>query len=164
MMLKTEKVYRGIRAGRISVEPRFDGNAPSWPLLDETLAGWPRRLFFAGLYTVFYLGFATAWWQFLLIPLHVYMGPLHGAIVNWAGHRVGYRNFDSDDDSTNALPFDFLTMGELFQNNHHADAQNPNFAAGPFELDPTYQVMRLFDHLGIIEMDAPRTFAAEVRS
>ena len=56
------------------------------------------------------------------------MGPVHGAIVNWAGHKIGYRNYDSDDNSKNTLVFDVLTMGELFQNNHHKWGQAPNFA------------------------------------
>ena len=33
------------------------------------------------------------WAFFLLLPVHFLMGPFHGAIVNWAGHKYGYRNF-----------------------------------------------------------------------
>ena len=80
------------------------------------------------------------------------MGPVHGAIVNWAGHKVGYRNYDSDDNSKNTLVFDVLTMGELFQNNHHKWGQAPNFAVRVFEIDPAYQIMRVFGALGIIDM------------
>jgi stearoyl-CoA desaturase (delta-9 desaturase) len=80
------------------------------------------------------------------------MGPVHGAIVNWCGHKYGYRNFASDDVSRNTLPFDFLTGGELFQNNHHESAMSPNFAARWFEIDPTYQVMRVLAALKVIDM------------
>jgi stearoyl-CoA desaturase (delta-9 desaturase) len=155
MMLRTEKMYRGIKAGRVPVDPRFEGGHPDWPFVDRTLGGWPRRLFFAALYTLFYVRFATAPWQFALIPLHLYMGPMHGAIVNWGGHRLGYRNFDDGDASRNTLPFDFLTMGELFQNNHHRDAMRPDFAVRWFEIDPAWQVMRLFHRLGIIAIASP---------
>ena len=48
--------------------------------------------------------------------------------------------------------FDFVTLGELFQNNHHNFAMSPNFAARRFELDPTYPVIRLFAALGIINL------------
>ena len=54
--------------------------------------------------------------------------------------------------SRNTLPFDFLTAGELFQNNHHKFPMSPNFAARWFEIDTTYQVMRLLQRLGIIDM------------
>jgi stearoyl-CoA desaturase (delta-9 desaturase) len=87
------------------------------------------------------------------------MGPVHGAIVNWAGHKYGYRNFETGDASKNTFWFDFLTVGELFQNNHHKHSNRPNFAARAFEIDPTYQVMRVFDWLGIIQLDGRRRAA-----
>jgi stearoyl-CoA desaturase (delta-9 desaturase) len=90
--------------------------------------------------------------MFALVPMHYLMGPIHGAIVNWCGHKYGYRNFDSEDKSRNTLIFDFVTAGELFQNNHHKFAMSTNFAARWFEIDPTYQVMRLFNWIGIIDM------------
>ena len=61
---------------------------------------------------------------------------IHGAVVNWCGHKYGYRNFNSDDDSRNTLMVDVLAMGELFQNNHHARSRNANFAQRWFELLP----------------------------
>jgi fatty-acid desaturase len=48
--------------------------------------------------------------------------------------------------------FDVLTMGELFQNNHHKYGQSPNFAVRWFEIDPAYQAIRVFGWLGIIDM------------
>src|SRR5947209_11811816 len=114
------------------------------------------RLVWIGLYTAFYVAFATAWWQFLLLPFHFLMGPVHGAIVNWAGHKYGYQSFDNGDQSRNTLPFDFVTMGELFQNNHHKFGMSPNFAARPFELDPTWQVMRVLAKLRLIEIATPQ--------
>ena len=49
-------------------------------------------------------------------------------------------------------PIDFLTGGELCQNNHHKYPMSPNFAARWFEIDTTYQVMKVFHFLGIIDM------------
>ena len=66
------------------------------------------------------------------------MGPIHGAIVNWCGHKYGYANFDNGDKSKNSTPFDFFMLGELFQNNHHKRPNNANFAAKWFEFDPVY--------------------------
>jgi stearoyl-CoA desaturase (delta-9 desaturase) len=48
--------------------------------------------------------------------------------------------------------FDVLTMGELFQNNHHKWGQSPNFGVRWFEIDPAYQMMRVLALVGIIDM------------
>ena len=99
-----------------------------------------------------YLCLATAWWQFLLLPVHRVMGPVHGAIVNWCGHRYGYRNYATNDPSRNLLPFDFLTLGELFQNNHHRAPGRLNFAARRFEFDPTFAVLRFVARTGALRL------------
>jgi stearoyl-CoA desaturase (delta-9 desaturase) len=120
-----------------------------------------------------YIAYAPHWAWFLLLPIHYLMGPLHGAIVNWGGHKYGYRNFDTDDRSRNALPFDFLTMGELFQNNHHRYGQSLNFGARWWEIDPSYYVIRGFAALGIISVvkgqqqrypEAPKPIAEPILS
>jgi stearoyl-CoA desaturase (delta-9 desaturase) len=152
MMLETARRYSHYVTGRKSPEARFLGGYPEWPALERTFGHWPSRIAFGALYTLFYRRFATRRWQYLLLPLHFVMGPVHGAIVNWCGHRYGYRNFRTRDLSCNSLPVDALCMGELFQNNHHARPANPDFAARRFELDPTWQVMRLLARLKLIRM------------
>jgi stearoyl-CoA desaturase (delta-9 desaturase) len=157
MMWRTKQRYSGISNGSIQPEARFLGGYPEWPFLDTIGQSYWGRLAWVGVYFVIYMVFATAWWQWLLFPFTCIMGPLHGAIVNWCGHMYGYRNYDTGDDSKNTLPVDVLTMGELFQNNHHRNSRAANFARRWFELDPTYQVMRLLDFLGVITLLKPKT-------
>lgn len=153
MMLATKKTYDDYAYDRVKPEARFDGGAPRWKLVDNTLGqNWLFRVMWMSLYVVFYWQFATAPWQWVFLPMHWVMGPIHGAIVNWCGHKYGYQNFDNGDHSVNMLPWDFLIGGELFQNNHHKYGQAPNFAVRKWELDPTYQVMRLLNALHIIDM------------
>jgi stearoyl-CoA desaturase (delta-9 desaturase) len=80
------------------------------------------------------------------------MGPIHGAIVNWCGHKYGYSNFDNKDKSKNTTPFDFLMLGELFQNNHHRHPNSANFGKRWFEIDPVYPVMKLMHWMRIITL------------
>ncbi|WP_239013917.1 acyl-CoA desaturase [Archangium violaceum] len=157
MMLHTKKRYDDYAYDRKQPEPRFLGGYPEWPLVDRTLGqSWVMRLAWGALYTAFYVAFATSPWQFLLLPIHFVMGPVHGAIVNWCGHKYGYRNFSNGDDSRNTLPVDILCMGELFQNNHHKYGMSPDFAARRWELDPTWQVMRVLARLGVIHIATPQ--------
>jgi stearoyl-CoA desaturase (delta-9 desaturase) len=164
MMWQTAKIFGGIRTRTLPVEARFEGGYPEWRLLDETLYGWGPGLAWAALYTLFYVHFATTPWLFLLLPVHFVMGPVHGAIVNWFGHRLGYRNFRSRDDSRNSLPLDLFTGGELMQNNHHHACQSPNFASRWFELDTTWQWMRLLGALRIIDLRRAVTMKARRRA
>lgn len=157
MMWATKNRYHGLVVREETPEPRFDGGYPEWEALDRLGDNWAVRVAWGAAYTLFYMAFATAWWQLLLLPIHWLMGPVHGAIVNWCGHRYGYRNFDNGDDSRNTLVFDFVTLGELFQNNHHKYGQRPNFAVRWFEVDPAYQVMRVLDWMGVIKLgEKPR--------
>ena len=157
MMKRTLSMYIDIGDGRFPVEPRFEGGYPEWKLFDRTLSNYPVSVAWGTAYGLYYIHFATHWWMFLFLPFHWFMGPVHGMIVNWFGHKVGYRNYDSDDNSKNTLIFDVLTMGELFQNNHHKFGQSPNFAVRWFEIDPAYQIMRLLAALRIIDMSRSQT-------
>jgi stearoyl-CoA desaturase (delta-9 desaturase) len=154
MMWNTKERYDDYAYRRVEPEARFDGGYPEWPALDKLSQSWTVRVGFCAAYTLVYVLFAPSWIWFALLPAHFIMGPIHGAIVNWCGHMYGYRNFETDpgDRSRNTLVFDFLTLGELFQNNHHKFGMSPNFAVRWFELDPTWQVMRGMAAVGIIKL------------
>lgn len=155
LMLATKKRYEDFNRGGIVPDPRLLNPAPpDWPLIDNFGRGWLSKILFGTSYTLFYLFFAPHWVYFLLLPVHYIMGPIHGAIVNWCGHKYGYRNFETTriDNSKNTLFFDFVTGGELFQNNHHKYFTSPNFAVRWFEIDPTYPVIKLLAKLKVIQL------------
>jgi stearoyl-CoA desaturase (delta-9 desaturase) len=153
MMWHTKKIYNSILTGKFKPEPRFTENVPDWPAFEKFYDFWLVRLSWALLYTLFYIRFATHWWMFLLLPIHFLMGPVHGAIVNWAGHKYGYRNFDLPDKSTNTLPWDIFLLGELFQNNHHAFPSSLKFAKRWFEIDFGYPVIKILAWFRIIKIE-----------
>ena len=152
MMKYTYHIFSGIHKNKFKFDVKFDRNFPEWKSIDWMANTWTSRILFSVGYIVFYAFFATQWWMYLLLPVHFLMGPVHGAIVNWAGHKYGYRNFGEKDQSKNTLVIDFLMLGELFQNNHHHAGARPNFAAKWWEFDPVYPVIIVLDKLRIIKL------------
>lgn len=152
MMWNTRGMYVGFERGTMQPEKEFAGNYPIWKKMDEFATSYFSRIAFAAGYIAFYIAFATQWWMFLLLPIHFIMGPLHGAIVNWCGHKYGYSNFDNNDKSKNTTPLGFMMLGELFQNNHHKFPNSPNFAKKWYEIDPVYPVLKTLHFLRIIKL------------
>ncbi len=152
MNLDTVKHYESVRLNEKDYS-KYDFDVPRWPLLEKIGDHWITRITFMCLYTLLYVEFATATWQYALLPIHFVMGPLHGSIVNWCGHRYGYTNDrKTKDNSKNTLPIDILMMGELFQNNHHSSPKNIKFSKRWFEVDPGYAITRFLSKIKILRL------------
>lgn len=154
MMWRTKLVFDDMLYRRNTYElgRRFDKGIPEWLEVDRIANSVASRLLFCVLYTTIYLFFAPSPWFFLLLPVHFLMGPVHGAVVNWCGHKYGYRNFNIKDESRNTSPLDILFLGELFQNNHHKYPGSARFAQRWWEADLTFPVIRVFHFLRILRM------------
>ena len=141
MMLKTAEVYSSVESGNHEFCRTFKPHVKQWKAFDNFASSWISRLSFVLLYFIVYYIYAPHWSAFLLLPIHLLMGPLHGFIVNWFGHWAGYRNVDTPDESRNTLPIDLFLMGELYQNNHHSAPNSPCFARKWWEIDLGYLVL-----------------------
>ncbi|HYR86073.1 MAG TPA: fatty acid desaturase [Terriglobia bacterium] len=75
----------------------------------------------------------------------------HGTFtINSISHLYGYRRFETRDDSRNNPWLTLVTLGEGLHNNHHYSPGSANFGRRWFELDVTYQLLRLWEALGLI--------------
>ena len=137
---------------RVEIEPRFLKNLPDWKKLDIVAHTNWSRLGWIVLYMLFYIFFAPSAWWFLLLPVHILMVPLQGAIINWFAHKYGSINFKVKNTSTNLFKIDLLMMGEAYHNNHHKSPSSINFGFRWFELDPTYIIMRCLNWLRVIRI------------
>ncbi len=152
MMWKTKTVYSGIRNRSITVDSKFTEGVPDWKSFDDFASKMWVRLAWGTLYVLFYIHFAPAWYWFLLLPVHFLMSPIHGAIINWFAHKFGYITFKVSDTSRNLMPIDIFMMGEGFHNNHHTYGNRANFAFKWYEIDPTYQMIKVLNFLKIIQL------------
>lgn len=156
MMWKTKDIYNNFVYNRVQPDPKFDRHYPVWPRLEKIADTWYSRVawgtFYVLVYMAAYVYLDMPWYLFFLLPIHFLMGPIHGAIVNWSGHKYGYSNFDNHDKSKNSLIFDFFMLGELFQNNHHKLPNRVNFGAKWYEIDPVYPIIKLLHWVRIIRL------------
>lgn len=151
-MWKTFKEYRNLSTQFID-DVSKSSDLPRWKLIETLGESMIVRIFFVSFYSLLYWIYAPSFWFFLLIPFHIFMGPIHGFIVNWFGHKNGYRNHkELPDNSKNTLPIDLLMMGELYQNNHHKSPNKPKFSHRWFELDLGYLIMHLLHTLKVIRL------------
>ena len=152
MMWHTHKIYSGIYKGTIQPEKQFLTNIPRWNAIDwlgESV--WSRGIWVAIYISVFVI-FAQSPWIYLLLPIAILMGPFHGAIINWFGHKYGSINFKLKNTSRNLFPVDFLMLGEGYHNDHHHAPSSANFGARWYEIDPVYIIILVFHQLRIIRL------------
>ena len=137
-MWQTFREYRDLTSNILNKEVEYV-NFPRFKIIEFLGELMITRILFIFFYIAFYWFYASSFWLFLLIPIHIFMGPIHGFIVNWFGHKAGYRNYNNlPDNSKNTLPVDILMMGELYQNNHHNSPTKSKFSDQWFEIDFAY--------------------------
>jgi stearoyl-CoA desaturase (Delta-9 desaturase) len=155
MMWRTKKIYTEIVKEKVAIESRFQKNLPEWKTFERWANSNLSRLLWVLAYFAFFFIFSTSAWWFLLFPLIIIMGPLHGAIINWFAHKYGYTNFKVNNTSQNLFSVDILMLGESYHNNHHKYPSSVNFGRKWHELDPIYPVILLLNWLKIIEIQKP---------
>jgi stearoyl-CoA desaturase (delta-9 desaturase) len=70
-------------------------------------------------------------------------------VINGVGHAKGYRNFDSDDVSTNIVPWGIVIGGEELHNNHHTYPTSAKLSLRWFEFDLSWGYIRALEILGL---------------
>lgn len=71
-------------------------------------------------------------------------------LTNSLGHVIGYRNFDTPDDSRNVWLLGLLALGDGWHNNHHALPACAAHGRRWFEIDFTYWLIVILERLGLV--------------
>ncbi len=98
-----------------------------------------------------YLGWPTSGLSWVIWGVAVRTVVVYHAtwFVNSASHTWGYRNYETNDNSTNLWWVALLAFGEGWHNNHHKDQRAAAHGRRWFELDPTYWTIRLLALVGL---------------
>ncbi len=90
--------------------------------------------------------------QMLWIPITA------AGVINGIGHYWGYRNFQTEDASTNIIPWGILIGGEELHNNHHAYASSARLSSKWYEFDVGWMYIQIFSFLKLarVRKVAPR--------
>lgn len=89
--------------------------------------------------------------QMLWIPIWA------AGVINGIGHFSGYRNFETEDASTNIVPWGILIGGEELHNNHHAYASSAKLSYKWWEFDIGWLYIRILEilHLASVKRTQP---------
>ncbi|MBZ0189473.1 MAG: acyl-CoA desaturase [Candidatus Obscuribacterales bacterium] len=73
-------------------------------------------------------------------------------LFNWVSHipELGYRSFNTQDDSVNIPWLACLTFGEGFHNNHHARPGSARSGFDKFEIDLNYVMIYTLKRVGLV--------------
>lgn len=143
------ELYQDARRDRALVEQYGTGTVDDalerrvysrWPSLGPTL------MFFINVALFGALGIAIWAIQMVWIPFWA------AGVVNGLGHWWGYRNFETEDRSTNLTPWAFWIGGEELHNNHHAFPSSAKFALRRFEFDIGWVVLRALERVGLAKI------------
>ena len=70
--------------------------------------------------------------------------------VNSVTHTFGYRNYNTDEESTNNWLVAIFSFGEGWHNNHHADQRSAAHGQRWFEVDITYRLIKIMELFGLV--------------
>jgi stearoyl-CoA desaturase (delta-9 desaturase) len=80
------------------------------------------------------------------------MPALAAGVINGLCHAKGYRNFETNDASTNLWPVGLFVAGEELHNNHHAFPTSAKFSVRRGELDMGWLHIKALSKLGLVNI------------
>jgi stearoyl-CoA desaturase (delta-9 desaturase) len=86
----------------------------------------------------------------IMVAIQLVTMPLFAAgVINGVCHSKGYRNFETNDASTNLWPIGLFVAGEELHNNHHAFPTSAKFSMRPHEVDMGWLHLKALSWLGL---------------
>jgi len=151
VLFEGAELYRVAARDRDTLEKYAKGTPDDW--LENNLYHHPARSYYgiALLVVADLVLFGVP--GIVMIALQLSNMPFMAAgIVNGLCHAKGYRNFETDDASTNLWPLGILVAGEELHNNHHAFPTSARFSMRPHEVDMGWLHLKVLVALGLAKI------------
>jgi stearoyl-CoA desaturase (delta-9 desaturase) len=97
-----------------------------------------------------------SWWGILIWGIQMLWIPFWAAgVINGVAHYVGYRNYDTKENSHNILPWGILIGGEELHNNHHQFPASAKFERTSMEFDVGWFWIEALETVGLATVKKP---------
>ena len=149
VLMEGAELYRKEGANQETLDHYGHGTPDDW--LERNVYGVHDRIGIGSMLVLDVILFGpigiTIWAvQMLWIPF------LAAGVINGVGHYWGYRNFQSEDTSSNVFPWGILIGGEELHNNHHAYATSAKLSNRWYEFDIGWLYIRILEIVGLAKV------------
>lgn len=151
VLLEGAELYRGAARDRETLEKYAKGTPNDW--LENNLYHHPARSYLgiALLVVANLVLFGVP--GIIMIALQLSNMPFTAAgVINGLCHAKGYRNFETDDASTNLWPLGVFLAGEELHNNHHAFPTSARFSMRSHEVDMGWLHLKVLVAFGLAKI------------
>lgn len=151
VLLEGAELYRAEARKVETLEKYAKGTPNDW--LENRLYD-PPRMSFLGIYLMIAADLVLFGVPgIIMVALQLVNMPLLAAgIINGLCHAKGYRNFETDDASTNLWPIGLFIAGEELHNNHHAFPTSARFSMRRHEVDMGWLHLKALELFGLAKI------------
>ncbi|HVY65407.1 MAG TPA: fatty acid desaturase [Gammaproteobacteria bacterium] len=151
VLLEGAELYRAAAHDPETVEKYAKGTPNDW--LENNVYAHPERSYLGPwvLLAIDLVLFGVP--GIIMLALQLANMPVTAAgIINGLCHAKGYRNFETDDASTNLWPIGLFVAGEELHNNHHAFPTSAKFSMRRHEVDMGWLHLKVLAMLGLAKI------------
>jgi stearoyl-CoA desaturase (delta-9 desaturase) len=148
VLLEGAELYRVAAHDRDTIEKYAKGTPNDW--LENNLYAHPRRSYWGPVLLLVTDLVLFGVPGIIMLALQLSNMPFTAAgVINGLCHAKGYRNFETDDASTNLWPLGLFVAGEELHNNHHAFPTSAKFSMRRHEVDMGWLHLKVLAALGL---------------